>query len=463
MALRCCVVSIVLLAPLLGAGLTASAALADLSFVYETAHPAPPSVGGYTSIALDAGNDPHVSYHDFSNGDLRYAVRRDGAWSTSMVDSAGLTGRETSLALDAQGRPHISYRDVTNEDLRYAVKDGETWVTETVDAPGDLGQATSIAVDAQGNPHIAYHDYPDALKYAVKVDGSWTLTTIDSAGARFYISLALDSSGEPHIGYADLGADDSFLLRYTHRSEGMWQSDVVDTGFVGQAVSLALDAQDHPHISYRDPDDGHLKYAVKSDGTWTVEIVDTAGSGPSYSSIAVDPEGDPHVSYYFASTHSLHYAVRRDGAWTTQVADPFDGSGRGEFNSIAVDSDGDPHISYEAPGLSLKYATAEASASVGTGPRYTGVRLLGSAPNPFSGRTLIRYAVPAPGATITLDVYDARGRLVRTLLEGSPPPGPGSVAWDGRDAGGRPLGSGVYYFRLESRGRVESGAVLILR
>jgi hypothetical protein len=59
-------------------------------------------------------------------------------------------------------------------------------------------------------------------------------------------------------------------------------------------------------------------------------------------------------------------------------------------------------------------------------------------PNPFRESTRLTI----PDGTREVRIVDARGRLVRTLSASS------SVLFDGRDAGGRPLASGVYWVTL---------------
>jgi hypothetical protein len=76
-------------------------------------------------------------------------------------------------------------------------------------------------------------------------------------------------------------------------------------------------------------------------------------------------------------------------------------------------------------------------------------RLGGNEPNPFNPTTKIFFDVPRT-STVRLRIYDARGQLVRTLVNGTLTAGQRSAIWDGCDDGGRPVTSGVYLYVVES-------------
>jgi hypothetical protein len=70
-------------------------------------------------------------------------------------------------------------------------------------------------------------------------------------------------------------------------------------------------------------------------------------------------------------------------------------------------------------------------------------------PNPFNPQTTIRYEL-AHGSEATLEIFDVRGRRVRTLVDGHQPAGEMSVVWDGRDDRGVSVSTGVYFVRLRT-------------
>jgi len=61
------------------------------------------------------------------------------AWSIETVDSDGYLGGCTSIALDSGDKPHISYHNGINGDLKYARWTGSAWSIETVDSTGKVG------------------------------------------------------------------------------------------------------------------------------------------------------------------------------------------------------------------------------------------------------------------------------------------------------------------------------------
>jgi hypothetical protein len=72
-------------------------------------------------------------------------------------------------------------------------------------------------------------------------------------------------------------------------------------------------------------------------------------------------------------------------------------------------------------------------------------------PNPFNPSTTLSYTVPAgEERAVSLEVYDVRGKMLRTLFRGTRGSGVYKVRWDGRDARGMEVGGGVYLARLHS-------------
>ena len=86
-----------------------------------------------------------------------------------------------------------------------------------------------------------------------------------------------------------------------------------------------------------------------------------------------------------------------------------------------------------------------------------------AAPNPFVSRTVLHYDLPA-ATPVAMRLYDAQGRLVRTLVEPrTQDAGRYSVAWDGLDAQGRGASPGLYFARLDAGSRREVQKVMLSR
>ena len=83
-------------------------------------------------------------------------------------------------------------------------------------------------------------------------------------------------------------------------------------------------------------------------------------------------------------------------------------------------------------------------------------------PNPFNPHTLIKIEVPVQ-TFISLDVFDIRGRKVRSLVSSTQPAGVYFVPWDGADDNGIRLTSGIYYYRMRANDYVDMKRMILLR
>ncbi len=83
-------------------------------------------------------------------------------------------------------------------------------------------------------------------------------------------------------------------------------------------------------------------------------------------------------------------------------------------------------------------------------------------PNPFNPTTTLGFDLPA-ATSVTLMIYDLTGREVARLADGGYLPGYHQVVWDGRNASGRLLPSGIYIARLITPEYTKSIKMLLLK
>lgn len=83
-------------------------------------------------------------------------------------------------------------------------------------------------------------------------------------------------------------------------------------------------------------------------------------------------------------------------------------------------------------------------------------------PNPFNPSTVIRFGLPRSGE-VQLTIYNILGERVAELVNGALPAGQYTYTWEGRNRNGQPLASGVYFYRLESEGKILQKKMLLVR
>jgi len=189
------------------------------------------------------------------------------------------------------------------------------------------------------------------------------------------------------------------------------------------------------------------------------------------------------------ATGSARIQVNADNAYTPDLVVSViwkpTGGGATTIVRPPLDANNDCDYQVPVPFSALSYVTVYVTNSKRTGsaasytldvtdePLSTGVdlplaaatdvlRLDGVSPNPFAADTRIRFSAPREDHA-TVRILDVQGRVVRTLLDGTVAAGGNELTWDGRDAAGQRLATGVYWAQVRAGNTSVVGKVTLLR
>ena len=90
------------------------------------------------------------------------------------------------------------------------------------------------------------------------------------------------------------------------------------------------------------------------------------------------------------------------------------------------------------------------------------LQLQQNAPNPFNSQTILSYFLPKSGM-VRLELFSVTGQRVAVLRQGPQQAGYHRLHWDGRDDEGRPLASGIYFYRLKTTNGILTRKFTLLR
>jgi len=196
---------------------------------------------------------------------------------------------------------------------------------------------------------------------------------------------------------------------------------------------------------------------------WCIQIEPV---GRSYENSMVDPASIVMKSSGTCSVDRIRALVDR-----TAVGSDRDGNGIEEITACFSKDDlrllfsslrGRTSAPVELEGRVLSGGLFRAALDVGVHAAGSALAVSVS-PNPLNPSATLSFVAPEAGP-LRVSLYDVSGRHVRTLLdEPAISAGYHNVGIDGRDQGGRELGSGVYFYRIEMREGVTSGRLAILR
>ncbi len=410
----------------------------------------------------------------------------------------------------------LSYEDTSSPNGLFVTRSsdgGVTWgphVAAVDGVPGVFEDKELIACDRTGGAHDGNLYVTWARFYSTQI---YNVRSTDG-GQSFENPIRISDQGSVQWPVPVVGADGTLVIAWVYHGgpairldrsfDGgqTWGSDITLTSLYTGSVDLnggirsysfpAMDCDifGGPHhgrfyVAYMDRVSGdrdiYFRYSDDNAATWSPRVRlndDAYGNGRDqfHPWLCVSPDGAISVVFYDRRNDpsnylmDLYFTQSLDGGvtWsenqrvTTVSSNPNAGVRAGligEYIGLAASSAARVHPVWTdtREGNQDTY-TSIIGNSTGVADAWSSeLRLAGIHPNPFREDTRISYSATSD-AEVSARIFDVQGRLVRELSGRN-----GSVAWDGLDAAGRRLGSGVYLIQLHSRGEVRTGRTLLLR
>jgi len=152
------------------------------------------------------------------------------------------------------------------------------------------------------------------------------------------------------------------------------------------------------------------------------------------------------ISGYPGSDFGFYVQQTRDGGYIIAGRTSSFGAGSDDFYLIKTNSSGTVVGVKESSDLAL--------------PK--GFCLSQNYPNPFNPRTEIEYTLPRSGYVL-LSIYNIVGQRVATLVDEEQKAGYHKTFWEGRDSNGQDVSTGIYFYRIQTRGFSDTKKLLLIR
>ncbi len=444
----------------------------DGPLLSETSQPY--SSGSQRKMMFDELGQAHAAWITYADG--RYYVN----WS---VESAASTGnglvqpfsspdpiRDLALALGPDemvyflfvqegpaGGQELVLVPIQDQELRPAV----IW-----QVPGDNRNPT-MTVDAQGKVHIIFEESvsggPTELFYTMfeESNGPTVPVNIYAGTNASQPDLTVDGNGLMLTFVRDLWWPGYREVCYQHFDGTTWETPQgIYFGIYVWSPSVAWDRDGGLLFSWVLDNTGSdpllhtmmMKDHLAGPVRWRVGLpvvygCSVAAMAPQmFALLTHESEGGPLMHLMLRQGTGDVFFPRRKINSTSDVDFPYFCARYGEPGLAAI---WEEYNTEESPIFS--YYCFEGSTSPVL-PLPMAARPLKAYPNPFNPSTCFQFSQSVPGWA-RLEVYDVAGRLVRTLWDGFHDGGERNVTWDGRDAAGHSLSTGVYFARLHLPGQ----------
>ena len=392
-------------------------------------------------LCVDQGNRRVAKFGTANQGVLPFVLEWGSAGSGD-GQFEGLSG----IAVDGSARVYVLERFGAKRIQKFNADGSFVSSFATIaDLPNNL------AIDPTGTKLYVVDSTGDrVLRYST--DGTLELQW-GSPGLFFFVQgIAVDANGSVYL------TDTTVKRVQKYDMNGNLLTQWGSAGVFGEPVSVATDGSHDVYVA-------DLQNKIKkfdSSGNIILEW-GSFGSGPGQFNGSFGIDIDEFGNVYVTEIYGNRVQVFDDmggyiGQWGCS------GSGEGQFDEplyAAVDSQGDLYILDTENSRVQRFGNGVVDvAQDGQTPR--AFLLHPSIPNPTRGTSLIAFDLPKP-SSVSLSIYDVRGRMVRSAYENSAfAAGSHRWVWDGRDASGSRVSAGIYFYSLVTEQGTEARKLVVV-
>jgi len=222
----------------------------------------------------------------------------------------------------------------------------------------------------------------------------------------------------------------------------------INYALTSASTLVAADATSHPNVTMTAVSyniSGVVKKNMVGNPLFagaTVKLVDTTTPTTIFTAeAATGANGEYSILSVVPGTYTVRVTFTQDGEQTWDRTAPF-----------VVPTDG----------TTLEIIVAHALTGEDIVELPTVTVLKANYPNPFNPSTTIAFDMAQAG-NVSIEVYNIKGQKVKTLVDGDYGVGRHSVVWNGDDASGRNVGSGIYFYRMTTSGYSSIQKMLLMK
>ncbi|MFQ5865338.1 MAG: FlgD immunoglobulin-like domain containing protein [bacterium] len=388
---------------------------------------------------------------------------------------------------------------------------GNAYVCGSFKSTVDFGD-TSLVSAGVSDMFVAKYDSAGAFQWARRGGGlsgdQADAITVDASGNSYVTGGFQGTVDFADTTFHSAGDDDLFIAKYTTAGELEWLHSVGGTT-TDHGHGIGLGASGDIYISgalnsaFATFGDTTLNAAFKGSNIFLAKC-NSAGdflwarlAGDNFhgnvKSLSADPSDNFFITGYYQGTAVFAgdtlststfadrniFVVNYNSAGEVQLAQNVVGIERTESHGVAVDLSGHAYLTGVfhdtvtfsnttlatdiVPALFVtKLSHITVGVQQGSIEMPKEFRLAQNYPNPFNPTTTIQIELPKQ-SEITLNIYNIKGQLVRTLIDGKFNAGSHSVVWDGRDYLAKQVPSGLYISRMQMAEFVDQKKMLLVK